>query len=129
MKSSQGYFFSCHLTVPWPALGHSQGDSLANFNLMLITVFVQSIKWDLCFCYISIFLYLSTYKYVYTYILYILYINIYYIILYIYIYYIHTYIHTFTLFSRHCYILIHTCIQTTQVSFINIRTLQKLKIF
>ena len=93
-------FFSCHLTVPWPALGHSQGDSLANFNLMLITAFVQSIKWDLCFCYISIYLYLSIYKYIYiyTYLLYILYIHMYYIIFFIYIYIctyiLHTHIYT-----------------------------------
>ena len=33
------YFFNCYLAVPWPILGHSQGDSLT--NLTLITAFVQ----------------------------------------------------------------------------------------
>ena len=33
------FFFNCHLAVPWPTLGHSQGDSLT--NLMLITAFEQ----------------------------------------------------------------------------------------
>ena len=33
------FFFNCYLAVPWPTLGHSQGDSLT--NRMLITVFVH----------------------------------------------------------------------------------------
>ena len=38
-QSFNFFFFKCYLAVPWPTLGHSQGDSLT--NPMLITAFVH----------------------------------------------------------------------------------------
>ena len=35
------FFFNCYLAVPWPTLGHSQGDSLPNPMLIIAYVHIR----------------------------------------------------------------------------------------